>query len=291
MSPLAAAVVLAGAADALVRVQPVLEDGVAAASRQTAVTNLTRKSKGRQYLPHPCASVGVRWRLQDHRTLVFPRAYSGLRWGEVTGPRRRHLNLLRRWLSVDENAAAVGGRIVPGTPKSHDPRGIPLPRSRAPRLEEQCEGRGPDDLVFSRQDGRHLLRPETERSWCARAIRETGVADAPTPHALRHTAASLAIQAEANIRALRHMLGHASASLTLDRWEPVSEQSGSSRGWTRAVVARFRMWAKCGHGRWLRQEEALAIRLYLRIARARCEWAQRDSNPRPPRCKRGALTN
>ena len=36
-------------------------------------------------------------------------------------------------------------------------------------------------------------------------------------HELRHTAASLAIQAGANIKALQNMLGHESAGLTLDR--------------------------------------------------------------------------
>ncbi|CDQ42262.1 tyrosine-type recombinase/integrase [Mycolicibacterium neoaurum] len=37
-------------------------------------------------------------------------------------------------------------------------------------------------------------------------------------HELRHTASSLAIQAGANIKSLQNMLGHESASLTLDRY-------------------------------------------------------------------------
>jgi integrase len=37
-------------------------------------------------------------------------------------------------------------------------------------------------------------------------------------HELRHTAASLAIQAGANIKALQNMLAHESAGLTLDRY-------------------------------------------------------------------------
>ena len=37
-----------------------------------------------------------------------------------------------------------------------------------------------------------------------------------TPHDLRHTAASLAIAAGANVKAVQRMLGHASASMTLD---------------------------------------------------------------------------
>ncbi|WP_207922880.1 tyrosine-type recombinase/integrase [Micromonospora sp. KC606] len=37
-----------------------------------------------------------------------------------------------------------------------------------------------------------------------------------TPHDLRHTAASLAVAAGANVKAVQRMLGHASASMTLD---------------------------------------------------------------------------
>ena len=37
-----------------------------------------------------------------------------------------------------------------------------------------------------------------------------------SPHDLRHTAASLAISAGANVKAVQRMLGHARASMTLD---------------------------------------------------------------------------
>jgi integrase len=37
-----------------------------------------------------------------------------------------------------------------------------------------------------------------------------------TPHELRHTAASLAVSAGANVKAVQAMLGHAKASMTLD---------------------------------------------------------------------------
>ncbi|MEV4479699.1 tyrosine-type recombinase/integrase [Micromonospora coxensis] len=36
------------------------------------------------------------------------------------------------------------------------------------------------------------------------------------PHDLRHTAASLAMATSANVKAVQQMLGHASASMTLD---------------------------------------------------------------------------
>jgi integrase len=46
----------------------------------------------------------------------------------------------------------------------------------------------------------------------ARAADLTGV----TPHDLRHTAASLAVSAGANVKAVQRLLGHASAAMTLD---------------------------------------------------------------------------
>jgi integrase len=39
-----------------------------------------------------------------------------------------------------------------------------------------------------------------------------------SPHDLRHTAASLAVSAGANVLALQRMLGHKSAALTLDTY-------------------------------------------------------------------------
>ncbi len=50
------------------------------------------------------------------------------------------------------------------------------------------------------------------RAWFDRAAKQTGVTGL-TPHELRHTAASLAVKAGANVKALQRMLGHASAAI------------------------------------------------------------------------------
>lgn len=63
----------------------------------------------------------------------------------------------------------------------------------------------------------HILRPQTgstSRSWFKTALRTAGIPQM-TPHDLRHTAASLAISAGANVKAVQRMLGHASAAMTL----------------------------------------------------------------------------
>ncbi|SDY90088.1 Phage integrase family protein [Modestobacter sp. DSM 44400] len=57
------------------------------------------------------------------------------------------------------------------------------------------------------------------RNWRRRvfdpALKVAGLGEL-TPHELRHTAASLAIAAGANVKAVQRMLGHASAAMTLD---------------------------------------------------------------------------
>jgi integrase len=45
--------------------------------------------------------------------------------------------------------------------------------------------------------------------------RQAGL-DGLTPHELRHTAAILAVSADANVKAVQRLLGHASAAMTLD---------------------------------------------------------------------------
>jgi integrase len=56
------------------------------------------------------------------------------------------------------------------------------------------------------------------RRWWAKALADAGLPADFKLHELRHTAASLAIRSEANVKALQNMLGHASAGLTLDRY-------------------------------------------------------------------------
>jgi len=63
-----------------------------------------------------------------------------------------------------------------------------------------------------------MITPTTrEHSWYDRALETAGL-PAMTIHDLRHTAASLAISSDANVKAVQRMLGHASAAMTLDTY-------------------------------------------------------------------------
>ncbi|MFJ3958901.1 tyrosine-type recombinase/integrase [Arthrobacter sp. NPDC090010] len=126
--------------------------------------------------------------------------------------------MLRRRIRVEENAVDVGGAIELGTPKGHKARTVPFPAFLSPLLARQCENKGPDDLVFCNEHGNHLRLPrvsDDNKSWFYGAVLRSGVPRI-TPHDLRHTAASLAVSAGANVKAVQKMLGHASAAMTLD---------------------------------------------------------------------------
>lgn len=180
---------------------------------------LPRREKAkRAYLTHAQVRL-LASHAREHGTLVRLLAYTGLRWGEATGLRVGHLDMLRRRIHVSENAVMVGGTIVVGTPKTHQNRSVPFPPSLSEGLAVLCEGKSRDDLVFG--DGaRHLRPPHSQRGWFVSAVKKSQLDDLTfprvTPHDLRHTTASLAVSAGANVKALQRMLGHASATMTLD---------------------------------------------------------------------------
>jgi integrase len=151
----------------------------------------------------------------EHEGLVLTLAYTGLRWGEVVGLRVRDLDMLRRRASISENAVQSGKEIHVGTPKAHKQRTVPLPGFLLPFLARQCEGKSRNDLLWSGDAGGHMRRPHPTSGWFAKAVTGSGIPRA-TPHDLRHTAASLAVSAGANVKAVQKMLGHASAAMTLD---------------------------------------------------------------------------
>jgi hypothetical protein len=86
-------------------------------------------------------------------------------------------------------------------------------------LALEIAGKAQGDLVFG--DGRtHLDRPHARNGWFLRAVGEAQSINPTFPrvtiHDLRHTAASLAVSAGGDVKAVQRMLGQASAPMTLD---------------------------------------------------------------------------
>ncbi|WP_323985938.1 tyrosine-type recombinase/integrase [Microbacterium plantarum] len=177
-----------------------------------------KRRKPARYLTH--AQVATLAQAAGDKSLVIEfLAYTGLRWGEAVALRVRHINMLRRRISVEENAVTVKGTYEIGTPKSGLARIVPMPPHLVQELARLCEGKGPDGFLFG--DGAApLAHTHATSGWFARAVKAAQAIDATfpriTPHDLRHTAASLAVSSGANVKAVQRMLGHASAAMTLD---------------------------------------------------------------------------
>ncbi|MGD9701592.1 MAG: tyrosine-type recombinase/integrase [Acidimicrobiia bacterium] len=160
-----------------------------------------------------------------YRAFVIVGAYCGLRLGELAALRWSRVDFLRRSISVVEQLDQDGSSIadlVTRPPKSNaGRRHVPMPRLVVAALEQHRDaGYGEpaaDGYVFVRPAGGPLDVDKFRASIWRPACRQAGVDDLRI-HDLRHTCASLAISAGADVKVLQRMLGHASAAMTLDRY-------------------------------------------------------------------------
>jgi integrase len=142
-------------------------------------------------------------------------AFTGLRFGELAALTVGHVDLRRCRLTVSRGVTEVGGQLVWSTPKTHQSRSVPFPRSLESAIRGAMAGRQPDEPLFTSPSGGVLRLNNWRHRIFDPACQRAGLIDV-TPHDLRHTAASLAIRAGANVKAVQRMLGHASAAMTLD---------------------------------------------------------------------------
>ncbi len=105
-----------------------------------------------------------------------------------------------------------------GTPKTHERREVPLPLFLVAELADFVVGKPPDDLVFPgiRRLGPPMRVSTFRKSFddAAQAIGVRGL----HPHELRHTAASVAIASGTDVKVVQQILGHGSATMTLDTY-------------------------------------------------------------------------
>ena len=172
------------------------------------------------------------------RSFVLVLGYCGLRFGEAAALRVADVDLNARRIRVSRSVTYVPGKgLTEGPTKNHGARSVPVPKFLVPLLITEIQGRDSTALVFPSRHGGYLTLGEVR--WVfdpavqtvraamlaqrQQEIEETGQAQTPefpviSPHDLRHTCASLAISAGANVKVLQTLLGHKTATLTLDRY-------------------------------------------------------------------------
>jgi integrase len=195
-----------------------LEDNRIARNPCDGIKLPKRQHADRGYLTH--AQVAALASTVEYRPEVVRfLAYTGLRWGAMSALRVGDFNMLRRRVNVSRSVTEFNG-LVWSTPKSWERRSVPFPASLADELAALMVGKGRDALVFTTTRGDVLRVSNYRKRFFAPAVAACQKADESfptiTPHDLRHTSASLAVSAGANVKAVQRMLGHAKASMTLD---------------------------------------------------------------------------
>jgi integrase len=171
--------------------------------------------------------------LEDHghfRLLTLVMGYCGLRFGEAITLRGKDIR--DGTITVRASVTKVDGRgYVEDTTKTHRTRWVPVPSFFREELGEQAWRRrwtrpvsgepklleaDPDQLVFPGRGGGYLTSFEYRKHFDP-AAKDIGVPGL-VPHELRHTCASLAIAAGANVLAVQRLLGHDTAAMTLDTY-------------------------------------------------------------------------
>jgi integrase len=153
------------------------------------------------------------------RTLVLVLGYCGLRFGEAAALRVADVDLAARRIRVRRSVTYVRKTgLVEGPTKNHTARTVPIPAFVARLLTTELADRDGAALVFeSARDGGHLTLGQARYTFTKAAAAVDGC-DGVRLHDLRHTCASLAISAGANVKVVQKLLGHKTAVLTLDRY-------------------------------------------------------------------------
>lgn len=172
-------------------------------------------------------------RVRDDRLYGLWLVYSttGLRRGEALALKWSQLDLDRGQAAISEACVTAGYAVHGSTPKTDrgrrsvalDPATVTALREhrKAQAAERLALGPGYSDegLVFCRADGSSLHPDRVSKMFAAhvKALDGTRI----TLHGLRHTWASLALQAGVHPKVVSERLGHATVSFTLDTYSHV----------------------------------------------------------------------
>lgn len=174
--------------------------------------------------------------------LYFLAGYTGMRRGEVLGLRWRDLDLDGGRASITQTLIAVAYRVSFSTPKTaRGRRSVALDAEtvrvlrehRRRQLEERLAlgGYAEDfDLVFAGLEG-EPLHPDQVSKRFDKLVRAAGLPRIRF-HDLRHTHATLALQAGIHPKVISERLGHATVSITLDTYShavPALEEEAAEK--------------------------------------------------------------
>lgn len=151
--------------------------------------------------------------------------YTGLRIGELLALIWDDVDFRSHTIKVNKTQSAVkilnGGKLLTDTPKTQaGKRTVPFPKGLSPILKKlQALG---GTYVVSSKDG-SVIRINSYQRTFQRLLHRLKI-EHKGFHALRHTYATRAIEAGADMKTLSEILGHSSPRITMERYVHSSEK-------------------------------------------------------------------
>lgn len=154
-------------------------------------------------------------RSRDTYPLYLAAVTTGLREGELLGLRWRDIDLARKTITVTGTLDRDAGRI--DSPKTESSaRTIPIPTELVEELRKMPRR---SELVFTTPTGQPINRSNLHRQFKS-LLKKAGLPSIRF-HDLRHTHATLLLQAGVHPKIVQERLGHSSISMTMDIYSHV----------------------------------------------------------------------
>ena len=161
---------------------------------------------------------------EQHRLMVQTFIETGMRWGELIALRPRHIDFLRRHVTVEETIVEVSKKhsptgeryLVKPYPKDNEPRTFGMRQSWLDAVAEHIQshdvGRG--DLLFTTRAGTPISRNTFRTRVWLPAVKASGVDFPVRVHDLRHAHASWLLSGGSDLKSVMERMGHAQIQTT-----------------------------------------------------------------------------
>jgi integrase len=154
----------------------------------------------------------------------------GMRWGELIALRPRHIDFLRKSVTVEETIIEVSTKHSPTGqrytvkpyPKDNEPRtfGVDDDWLAAAAHHVTTHAIGPDQLLFTTRSGTPISRNTFRTRVWQPAVKASGLDFAVRMHDLRHAHASWLLAEGSDLKSVMERMGHAQIQTTQKYFTP-----------------------------------------------------------------------
>jgi integrase len=163
-----------------------------------------------------------------YKAAIAIAAYMGLRFAEIAGLQRKHINPLKNTITIEWQLATENGQRVLRPPKTAaGNRALPMPKAVTELLDVHLTdftNPGPKAFVFTSSNGNSLDRANFRKRVWLPACQQIGV-EGLRFHDLRHFAATLGATSGVSLKGLMTMMGHSTADAAL-RYQHAVDSDG-----------------------------------------------------------------